>query len=129
MGVFRDHIYPVIAGVVAGMAGGLLGLEWLWISILIAIPLAILSPNSIKAGALNSLIASAAVFLTPLILSISTDPRAMRMIDTLSSITGVSGAALIAIPLTVYVLVSVLASMAIISMKRIAVGLREGQPG
>ncbi len=44
MGVVRDNIYPIISGIVAGAVGGAVGLNWLWISILIALPQAILSP-------------------------------------------------------------------------------------
>ncbi|MEM2202751.1 MAG: hypothetical protein QXI22_00115 [Sulfolobales archaeon] len=129
MGMLRDHIYPIISGIIVGIVGGVLGLDWLWISILIAIPLAILSPNSARAGAFNSIIASLVVFTAPIITRISMDPRTMRMLDILSSITGLSWQVIIAIPIIVYIVVSLLACIAIISMKRVVVELRTKRIG
>ncbi|GAY25691.1 hypothetical protein ATG_08940 [Desulfurococcaceae archaeon AG1] len=129
MGMFRDHIYPIISGIIIGIVGGVLGLDWLWISILIAIPLAILSPNSARAGAINSIIASLVVFTAPIITRISMDPRTMRMLDILSSITGLSWQVIIAIPIIVYIVISLLACIAIISMKRVTIELRTKRIG
>ncbi len=129
MDIFRNHIYPIISGIIVGIVGGVLGLDWLWISILIAVPLAILSPSSARVGALNSIIASIVVFTAPIITRISTDPRTMRMLDILSSITGLGWQVIIVIPIIVYIVVSLLACIAIISMKRIAIELRTKRIG
>ncbi len=108
MGILRDYVYPIVSGVIVGVIGGIYGLEWLLISILIAVPIAILS-RTIKAGALNAMASSLITFLAPMIIAISADPRASRMLDTLSSIAGVSWLVIVIISVIAYIAVSVLA--------------------
>lgn len=118
MSILRDYIYPIVSGVIIGVIGGIYGLEWLWTSILIAVPIAMLS-RTIKAGVLNASASSLAVFLAPMFISMSTDPRVFRMLDTLSTIAGVGWIVIVIISIAAYTAVSVLACIAIVSIKRI----------
>ncbi|MEM4969670.1 MAG: hypothetical protein QXE01_00285 [Sulfolobales archaeon] len=119
MGLVRDNIYPIISGIIVGAAGGALGLNWLWISILIAIPQALLSPSKTWLGVINNLVASSAIFITPIIASITTDPKAINMLDTFASIAGISWITLIAISITAYIATSLLTYIATTYIKKI----------
>ncbi|MEM1632956.1 MAG: hypothetical protein QXE68_01900 [Sulfolobales archaeon] len=122
MSVIKDHVIPISLGVVLGISGGVLGIEWAWISIIIAAPAALLSSKTSK-SILNTLITSLIVFTTPLIVYISRDSQVIKVLDILSSIAGVNQMLLLILPLSIYVAISILSCILMVSLKRILLSL------
>ncbi|MEM1650007.1 MAG: hypothetical protein QXX47_03940 [Sulfolobales archaeon] len=107
MSIIKDHVIPISLGVVLGISGGVLGIEWAWISIITAAPAALLSSKTSK-SILNTLITSLIVFTTPLIVYISRDSQVIKVLDILSSIAGVNQMLLLILPVSIYVAISIL---------------------
>lgn len=118
--MLRSHIYPIVSGTVVGLVAGLLGVGWLWASVLIAVASSLPSPRRAASVAINSAASSAIAYIAPLVYRASTDPGSARLLETVSAIAGVGWLALLTISIALYVAAAVLAGLAILSAIRVA---------
>lgn len=112
----NNYLVPIAVASAGGIVAGYIASEWLAASIVASILVAMLTPSRLSRLVLNSILSSLAVFTLPALLTMLSR-GSLELLDILARASGIQGSVLIAISQAGYVLITLLISIAIFSIR------------
>lgn len=114
--ILSNYLAPIAVASAGGILAGYIASEWLVASIVTSILVAMLTPSRLSRLVVNSISSSLAVFTLPALLTMLSRGF-QELLDILARASGIQGTELIAISQAGYVLITLLASVAIFSIR------------
>lgn len=114
--IINNYLVPIAVASAGGIVAGYIASEWLVASIVTSILVAMLTPSRLSRLVVNSIISSLAVFTLPALLTMLSR-GSQELLDILARASGIHGQVLIAVSQAGYILITLLASVAIFSVR------------